>query len=112
MKNPLQSQSSRIFSGNFNIKITSQHRGFIYDVVGLAYIHTRTTNGYGLGDVGTEEGSAGKRNHVATDCSSMSLLQSINSIKRGNGTLMVKCSHQRGLSEARHCAYKHKEKRK
>ena len=73
MKNPLQSQSSRIFSGNFNIKITSQHRGFIYDVVGLAYIHTRTTNGYGLGDVGTEEGSAGKRNHVATDCSSMCL---------------------------------------
>ena len=73
MKNSFQSQSSCIFSGNFNIKITCQNRRLIYDIVGFGYLHTRTTNGYGLGDVGTEESSAGKRNHVAADCGSMSL---------------------------------------
>ena len=73
MKNSFQSQSSCIFCRNFDFKITCQNSGLIYDIVGFSYLHTRTTNGYGLGDVGTEEGSAGKRNHVATDCGSMSL---------------------------------------
>ena len=82
MKNPLQSQSSRIFRGNLNVKITSQHRRLAYNVVSLGYLHTRTTNGYGLGDVGAEESAAGKRDHVTAHCSGMSLLQSSGSIER------------------------------
>lgn len=58
MINPLQSKSSRIFCRNLNIKITCQDSGFVYNVVDFGYIHTRTTNGYGFGNVGTKEGSA------------------------------------------------------